>query len=225
MTLLQKITQAQLNIQNPKRDAKGQVGKRIYPYATLNSCMDVVNEACQPLGLVVWFDLKYWEGRKTVTADSMVDTMLDTLVAVETVISDGTGVERRSPIKVNLDGGSQDNGSAITYAKRYSLCAAFGISPEEDDDDGKRSQRAYAERNRVPRNQVPHHGKQSNVQSAPNPRNEALTEFTPILAKWCDQYQVGIEEQKEHIKKRDDFEDTADFYRKIAEEYKADLNG
>lgn len=43
-------------------------------------------------------------------------------------------------------GTPQATGSAITYARRYCLCAATGIAPDEDDDDAAAAQ-AEAERN------------------------------------------------------------------------------
>lgn len=36
-------------------------------------------------------------------------------------------------------GAPQDIGSAITYARRYALCAVTGVAPDGDDDDGKRA--------------------------------------------------------------------------------------
>lgn len=38
----------------------------------------------------------------------------------------------------------QQVGSAITYARRYALCAATGIAPDGDDDDGASAQDAHA---------------------------------------------------------------------------------
>jgi hypothetical protein len=39
-------------------------------------------------------------------------------------------------------GAPQDIGSAITYARRYALCAVTGVAPDGDDDDGKRATEA-----------------------------------------------------------------------------------
>jgi hypothetical protein len=39
--------------------------------------------------------------------------------------------------------GPQETGSALTYAKRYALCAVTGVSPAEDDDDGQKAQAGY----------------------------------------------------------------------------------
>lgn len=44
-------------------------------------------------------------------------------------------------VRIKVNGKSQDIGSALTYAKRYSLSSAFGINSETDDD-GQRAQAA-----------------------------------------------------------------------------------
>jgi hypothetical protein len=40
----------------------------------------------------------------------------------------------------------QEMGSAITYARRYALCAATGVAPEEDDDNASVAERSAAQR-------------------------------------------------------------------------------
>jgi hypothetical protein len=40
----------------------------------------------------------------------------------------------------------QEMGSAITYARRYALCAATGVAPEEDDDNASAAERSAAMR-------------------------------------------------------------------------------
>lgn len=41
-------------------------------------------------------------------------------------------------------GSPQEIGSAITYARRYTLCSVTGVAPEEDDDDGATATVAHA---------------------------------------------------------------------------------
>jgi hypothetical protein len=43
-------------------------------------------------------------------------------------------------------GASQDMGSAVTYARRYTLCAVTGLAPAADDDDAQAAEAAAAKR-------------------------------------------------------------------------------
>lgn len=51
-----------------------------------------------------------------------------------------SGDERTGDYPLPLQGGPQAQGSAITYARRYVLCAVTGVAPE--DDDGQAAQKA-----------------------------------------------------------------------------------
>jgi hypothetical protein len=54
---------------------------------------------------------------------------------VETRIHHKAGhVEIFGPVLIRVVGDAKAAGSAITYARRYALCAALGIAPDEDDD-------------------------------------------------------------------------------------------
>lgn len=209
-TLLEKITDAQTRIENPKFDATGQVGKRQYRYATLNSCLDAVNAAGRDLGLAVWFDI---ENNMSGDADRIFSHVV-------TVISDGKEETRRSPIPVNLNGGSQDNGSALTYAKRYSLCAAFGINADEDDD-GNRAQTAFkANRSVVPK---------APKQIANNQTNDKLLAAKGRLMMAIDRYAEmqgkDSKAMKEGITKRPDYAENAnnpEWFEMVASEFESE---
>jgi hypothetical protein len=54
----------------------------------------------------------------------------------------GECVEGFYPLPVNVR--SQELGSAITYARRYALCAVTGVAPVGDDDDGAKAQKPNA---------------------------------------------------------------------------------
>lgn len=122
-TLLQKFAEAVVNVENPKLDSNAEVTtksgrKYTYKYASLGECMRVVKDACKPLGLAVFFDVYELEGQ----------------YSIQTMVSDGSDIKGFSAVPCKLDGLPQSNGSEITYAKRYSLSAAFGLVSEEDDD-------------------------------------------------------------------------------------------
>jgi hypothetical protein len=61
-------------------------------------------------------------------------------IAVETRIYHSSGhVEFFGPLVLKVAGDAKAAGSAITYARRYALCAALGIAPDEDDDGARAS--------------------------------------------------------------------------------------
>lgn len=124
-TLLQLFCEALNEVDNPKLDSEAEVKTKNgytykYRYASLGECMRVVKQACKPLGLAVYF---------SVNCEIGTDNWF-----VYTMITDGKDEKKLSPVPVKLDGLPQSNGSEITYAKRYSLSAAFGLVSEEDDD-------------------------------------------------------------------------------------------
>lgn len=59
---------------------------------------------------------------------------------LETMLFNSTGETIKFTYPVNLTGKAQEIGSAITYAKRYSLVALLGLIIEGDDDDGNEAQ-------------------------------------------------------------------------------------
>jgi hypothetical protein len=88
-------------------------------YADLGACLDAVTDALLNNGIAM-----------------MQETFLDdTGVTVETVFIHETGETMRGG-KLHVPASKQDPqgyGSALTYARRYSLQAACGIAPEDDD--------------------------------------------------------------------------------------------
>lgn len=88
-------------------------------YADLGACLEAVNDALLDNGIAV-----YQETHDDATG-----------VTVETVLLHESGEAIRSG-KLHVPAAKQDPqgyGSALTYARRYSLMAACGIAPEDDD--------------------------------------------------------------------------------------------
>jgi hypothetical protein len=88
-------------------------------YADLGACLEAVNDALLENGIAV-----YQETHDDATG-----------VTVETVFLHESGETMRSG-KFHVPAAKQDPqgyGSALTYARRYSLITACGISPEDDD--------------------------------------------------------------------------------------------
>lgn len=88
-------------------------------YADLGACLEAVEDALLTNGIAL-----------------IQETSLDeTGVTVETVFLHESGMERRCG-KLHVPASKQDPqgyGSALTYARRYSLITACGIAPEDDD--------------------------------------------------------------------------------------------
>jgi hypothetical protein len=111
---------AQEQLRNPKPDAKGQVrGRQDYVYLSLPALLEYVRKEFGRKGLAFSQD---------VSGDP-------TGILVKTVILHLSGQWfELGPAFIPATGGPQDWGSAITYARRYSLAAAVGLAADEDDD-------------------------------------------------------------------------------------------
>lgn len=102
-------------------------GKYSYRYADLSDVL----AACRPVlnrhGLSI---------SQSVTGD-------ESSVAVTTrIFHVGGHVEEFGPTILPAGSDARGVGSAVTYARRYGLCAALGITPDEDDDGQAASHRA-----------------------------------------------------------------------------------
>lgn len=120
------LAKAQSAFLSPIKDAKYNYGR----YATLSGCLEAVKPALNANGLFLSQIVEPMDAR---------NLRIKTLVFHES----GECLELGSII-VSIDAGGRMNanqaaGSAITYGRRYSLCAALGISAIEDDDDGNAS--------------------------------------------------------------------------------------
>lgn len=97
-------------------------------YADLGACLDAVDDALLNNGIAV-----------------MQETFMDDSgVTVETVFIHESGETLRGG-KLHVPASKQDPqgyGSALTYARRYSLQAACGIAPEDDDGNAASSHKA-----------------------------------------------------------------------------------
>lgn len=100
-------------------------GSFSYKYATLPDILDAIAPGLDANGLSI---------SQSVTGDG-------TTVAVETRIYHKAGhVEVFGPLALRVAGDAKAAGSSITYARRYALCAALGIAPDEDDDGARASE-------------------------------------------------------------------------------------
>lgn len=111
------LTKAQAEIEGAAKDRLNPHFKS--KYADLSSVMEAIKPALAKHGL----------------AFVQVSHDRDHAAAVETVIVHSSGETMNCGIvSVPVSkGDAQGFGSALTYARRYSLSAAFGVAPEDDD--------------------------------------------------------------------------------------------
>lgn len=115
------LAAAQAVIKNPSKNREVEVrlrddkGKYKFKYATFDGIIDALREPLTKNGL--WF----------------VQSIADGCMVTTITHSSGEWMSSTIPMP-NMSGKPQEIGSLITYFKRYSLSAAFGIAVDEDDD-------------------------------------------------------------------------------------------
>lgn len=98
-------------------------GQYTYNYADLPSILDLTRKPLSENGLSI--------AQMTIVHDGAM------VLQTRLMHSSGEFIEASYPLPINAT--AQDMGSAITYARRYSLSPLIGIAPD-DDDDGKAAQ-------------------------------------------------------------------------------------
>jgi len=117
--LAEALAAAQAEISDPPRTKSGQVrGKRDYKYAGLDDLLQTVRPVLSRHGLAV-----------VQTVD-----LLDGHPVLSTRLMHSAGGCISSSYPLGWDGGPQDHGSELTYARRYSLEAMVGVAATADDD-------------------------------------------------------------------------------------------
>lgn len=115
------LAQAQGEIENADKDGKGTYGK----YATLASTWEAIRGPLTKNGLSVYQRILTISGKPTMCT-MLLHTSGEFFDDCEVELKfDGNG-NRMTPM--------QAMGSAITYARRYSLQAVAGVAPADDDD-------------------------------------------------------------------------------------------
>lgn len=114
------LSQFQGEVKNPANSKKVNAGNFGYKYAPLDEVLNLVRPILSKHGLSVV--------QAPVTSEG--------LVGVSTVLIHESGeFIELEPVMLKMDKVSaQGAGSAITYARRYSLSAVLGIASEDDDD-------------------------------------------------------------------------------------------
>jgi hypothetical protein len=118
-SLAEALITLQASLPHITKASTGQAGNRETKYANLSTITDAVFPVLASLGL-------YWTCAPTMLDGSFV--LHYTLMHGPT----GAGIDGNYPLP---NATPQSIGGAITYARRYALCAVLGLAPAEDDDD------------------------------------------------------------------------------------------
>lgn len=123
--VLKAYLEAQKNVgkvvKNKKNAAFGGASK----YADLASVLEAIDTAAQDAGLVILQPYRYEAG-----PDGKPCLMLYTCIAHA---DSGEALVSYAPIAVASLADAQKVGSYMTYLRRYTLLAMFGLAPEDDD--------------------------------------------------------------------------------------------
>lgn len=117
--LIGALVKFQRVVKNPKMDEEVTYSGRKFKYASLTSVVDTVRQPLTENDLCFTQALEHYDTG---------------VIALTTVLMHGSGEWISSTVPIQAEKGSQAFGAALTYMKRYSLCAILGVSAEEDTD-------------------------------------------------------------------------------------------
>lgn len=122
---------------NKTVEVKTQKGKYSYKYADLTSILEIALPVLNSCGVAL-----FQAGEDGPDGSMVLTTML--------MHEDGGQIVTSMPLRISSNATPQEMGSAMAYAKRYAVCAALGLAPDEDDD-GQAASRPQANRSTPPR--------------------------------------------------------------------------
>lgn len=129
--LSQKFMQVLNEVPNFVTDETAQAGNRTYKYLNLATILKTIKPVFEKHGLAF---------SQRVTFDNAGESR-QVIGTVETIIFDEEEQMVACSYPFFVTGDPQQVGSAITYARRYSLYAVLGIFPDKDDDGAYAKQR------------------------------------------------------------------------------------
>ena len=121
--LFQSLRLAQEEISNPKKDTKG----HNYKYAQLDQVLAIIKPILSKHGLGIM---------QTPTGD-----IKDGCLTLKTIIFHESGQHIAEQFQIPIPQGrniTQDFGSCLSYARRYSILSLFSLAQEDDDGQGTR---------------------------------------------------------------------------------------
>ena len=119
--LAEALSKAQATIETPKIKNTVTFNNRSYKYADLAEVMDCIRGPLSSNGLALIHQIDNDEKRGVILKTSLIHVS-------------GEMVESFYPLPDPSKVKAQDFGSALTYARRYSVSCLIGIASEEDDD-------------------------------------------------------------------------------------------
>lgn len=165
-------------------------GTYSYDYADLSDVTEAIMPKLAAVDLA-WICLPTWEDGRTVLRYALAHTGGGMLVG---------------QYPLNLSGSPQASGSAITYARRYCLCAVVGVAPKGDDDDATTAGRQTAQRRTPaqrpanerarPRPATPPAGTDAQGAAQPAPEPWSPGQRSRIMASFTD---AGIADRDERL--------------------------
>lgn len=129
--LSNKFMQVLNEVPNFVTDETAQAGKKTYKYLNLATILKTIKPVFEKHGLAF---------SQRVTFDNTGEAR-QVIGTVETIIFDDEEQMVACSYPFFVTGDPQQVGSAITYARRYSLYAVLGIFPDKDDDGAYAKQR------------------------------------------------------------------------------------
>lgn len=129
--LSNKFMQVLNEVPNFVTDETAQAGKKTYKYLNLATILKTIKPVFEKHGLAF---------SQRVTFDNAGEAR-QVIGTVETIIFDSEEQMVACSYPFFVTGDPQQIGSAITYARRYSLYAVLGIFPDKDDDGAYAKQR------------------------------------------------------------------------------------
>lgn len=119
--LMRALARAQARFTQPRKNCDNPYFKS--RYADLSECMKCILPALNSQGLFLTQEIKNLENSN---------------IQIDTIVLHEGGAQRTLGtlvVNVNKSGNILQNmGGALTYGRRYAVCAAFGLSADDDDD-------------------------------------------------------------------------------------------
>lgn len=152
-----------------------------------------VNEAVKPLaaskGCAVVYGDEFKDGLCVSTCTLMCED--------GSISAQGVAMVNSKPQHMSIE---QSSGAASSYARKYAAQGLFAIDSSENDPDRANET-------------------QQETRKAPNARNTAVKRLHAAIEANCAANGGDVAKVKEGVKNRADYEDTADFYNRVAEEF------